>query len=163
VAERDCRSIWLCSVFTAVMVICAAVMMTSSVDPATARFGVVANVGTVLTTPSGNIFCYTSNGEFGPFDFACRVRETAAKRCGSSQQVSVRWRATRRVAARRPVVSCNSAFDPRCCGRGVTLAYGHSLRIPLWNVTCASRFEGLTCVGGGRHGFFLSRESLRSW
>lgn len=124
-----------------------------------------SNVGTVLVTPSGNIACYTANAEFGPFWFACAVRETSAKRCAAGRQVFLRWVSERsRRARERPQVVCDRAFDPTtCCGRGTVLEYGHSLRIPSWNVRCNSRFAGLTCSSTSQHGFFVNRTAIRTW
>jgi hypothetical protein len=41
------------------------------------------------------------------------------------------------------------------------LAYGATLRI--LGFTCVSQPAGLRCVNGARHGFFLSRQSWRTF
>jgi hypothetical protein len=105
-------------------------------------------------TPSGNIGCYADGGYL---------------RCDIGQKS---WQGPPRPA------SCMGAYGdsfimtatgrPRWgCHGDTALRSGHALRYgATWRsgaFTCTSRLNGLTCTNRAGHGFFLSRQSYRTF
>jgi hypothetical protein len=113
-------------------------------------------------TPSGNIGCVFSSGLDGAesptirCDIRSRLRPQPKQPANCPLDYGDSLQVTR---SGRTILVCHgdTAIDPRAR----VLAYGH--RFSRAGLTCVSRFSGLTCTNAAGRGFFLSRESWRSF
>ena len=122
----------------------------------------VASTVVQFRTPSGNIGCAYSSGLTGAeaptvrCDIRSRLRPAPRQphSCpldyGDSIEVS-------RSGAARLVCHGDTAIDPH----SRVLAYGRAFR--RGGLTCLSQSIGLRCTNRAGHGFFLSRESWRTF
>jgi hypothetical protein len=112
-------------------------------------------------TPSGNIGCLYAAGLAGPAALRCDVRSrlqnptpTRPPGCDVDWGDSLSMRRTGRAS-----LTCHgdTVFDPRAR----VLAYG--TRWSRGGLTCTSQTAGLRCTNAAGHGFFLSRESWKTF
>jgi hypothetical protein len=105
-------------------------------------------------TPSGNIGCITFNGslrcDIAQFSWH---RPARPKDCPLDYGDSFTMRGTG-----RPVWTCHG---DTVMHQGHALAYGKTWHHGAFK--CVSRITGLTCSNRSRHGFFLSRQSYRTF
>lgn len=105
-------------------------------------------------TPSGNIGCYADGG-YLRCDIAQKTWRGPPKprSCPLAYGDSLTMQGTG-----RPVWTCHG---DTALGSGRALPYGATWRAGPF--TCTSRFNGLTCRNRAGHGFFLSRQSYRTF
>jgi hypothetical protein len=109
-----------------------------------------------LQLPSRNIGCIFGRS---PRYVRCDVRTGLRPRPPRPAGCDLDWAyGFELTAVSRPKTFC--AGDT-ALGQGPVLAYGATLRI--LGFTCVSQRAGLRCVNGARHGFFLSRQSWRTF
>ena len=118
-------------------------------------------------TPSRNIVCGWTIDDYGVASMECGVKSGLKPppkriRCQAGdpndKRVSLR--------SRGPAVPVLCAGDPgpllpQIERKARVLAYG--TRTGFGGITCTSRATGLTCRNRDRHGFFLSRQSWRTF
>jgi hypothetical protein len=105
-------------------------------------------------TPSGNIGCVAYSGflrcDIGQFSWP---RPARPKSCPLAYGDSFTMR-----GHGRPLWTCHG---DTALHQGHALAYGRTWRHGAF--TCVSRITGLTCSNRSHHGFFLSRQSYRTF
>jgi hypothetical protein len=122
-----------------------------------------------IRSPTGNIRCVflpVTNGEASRL--LCSIAQSsygaALQRGCVAGPAGVDWHGFELAGARKGAIVCSGGilYDP-AAGRPsfATLAYGRTWQHGPF--TCASRLTGMTCVGSGGHGLFLSRTSWRAW
>jgi Family of unknown function (DUF6636) len=118
-------------------------------------------------TPSGNIVCGYGNDPAYGASIECGIESglkppPAPIHCsaGDPTHKRVSLRGTGRAI---PVLCAGDPGPllPEIRARARVLAYGSALRIG--SISCVSETTGLTCSNAGGHGFFLSRDSWRSF
>ena len=113
-----------------------------------------------FATPSGNIICFAAdqNGGFVECDIQSGLNPPPKKGSCDLEQPGLSIAASSTTA----VTSCRSDPTPAGFDHAIPpLAYGDS-----WSgfgIVCASRITGITCTNAGGHGFFLSRESWKTF
>jgi hypothetical protein len=114
-------------------------------------------------TPSGNIVCsYTRTLVGCAIKSGLKPAPPAAPGCSPSNQVFLRT--TGRAQTGASTCPGGSVIPGPVAGESVALvlAYGKTWR-GSDGLRCASAFTGLTCRNKSGHGFFLSRETWRSF
>jgi hypothetical protein len=119
-----------------------------------------------MRTPTGNISCFvtplphaTLHCSLKQADYAHRLQTV---NCGPP--ISVDWAGFELPAGTKGRVSCSGGvlYDPATQKpHYVTVPYGH-----VWHAgpfDCHSQFDGLGCSNHRGHGFFISRQTWRTW
>jgi hypothetical protein len=113
-------------------------------------------------TPSHNIGCvYVHPGTAGQRRYLrCNINSGLQPRPPKPKGCTLDWGGGLEMGARtKPLVSCagDTVYNPKAR----VLAYGH--RWSRDGFSCTSAAAGLTCRNPAGHGFFLSRQSWRTF
>ena len=119
-----------------------------------------------MRTPTGNISCFvtpapnaTLHCQLKQADYAHRLQNV---NCGPP--ISVDWAGFELPAGTKGRVACSGGvlYDPATQKpHYVTVPYGR-----VWHAgpfDCHSQFDGLGCSNHRGHGFFISRQTWRTW
>ena len=112
-------------------------------------------------TPSRNIYCdgWSLGRSLTDNTVMCAVMSTRIKVTYQCPDVGIGCPNVFTLNAQGRVDIARSSYQ---IGASRVLAYGQTLT--LGHLRCVSRFSGLTCSSlASGHGFFLSRENLRTW
>ena len=109
-----------------------------------------------ISTPSGNIKCFTLAGALHCDIAAATYRPQLQQKCQA--RAGLDWHGFEVSASERGTLSCSGGALATVRTR--PLPYGRSRRSGA--ITCTSRVTGLTCTAG-THGIFISRASWRGW
>ena len=112
-------------------------------------------------TPSGNIYCdgWSLRASLTDNTVMCAVMSTRVKVTYQCPDVGIGCPDVFTLSALGRVNVDRASYQ---IGASRILKYGQTLT--LGHLRCVSRSAGLTCSSGASgHGFFLSRESLRTW
>ena len=127
-------------------------------------------------SPSGNIKCLfipsaplDSGSGRTPATILCTIAhadyaKTLQTRCLGPNGGGVDWHGFLLPAARKGSVSCSGGilYNPTTQRPTYsTLAYGKTWRQKMFG--CTSRLDGVNCSNPHGHGFFISRQTWRTW
>jgi len=119
-----------------------------------------------LRTPSGNISCFVTPGP--PATLRCSLKQAdyahfmQTVRCGPP--IGLDWAGFSLYPHRKGQVTCSGGilYDPSTQKpRYVTVPYGHTWHAGPFD--CHSQVDGLNCSSHTGHGFFISRQTWRTW
>jgi len=109
--------------------------------------------GITFTTPSHNIECiYIPNGGTKVYK---PPHNEAQLSCDRAEPAYLRFQ----MGLRGPATEIKNVGDQSCCSDVNNLPYGRSWHKPPF--TCESTAMGLTCERDDKHGFFISRTSVK--
>lgn len=104
-------------------------------------------------TPSGNITCLISLGEYA--EARCDMKHLTPSFTTAPTDCALAWGKSFSIAADDSIGQIPCVGDAVIAPAGVALGDGET--ISLWMFTCTSQKSGITCTNGSGHGFALSK------
>jgi hypothetical protein len=119
-----------------------------------------------MRTPTGNISCFVTPAPHATLHCSLKQANYALRlqtvNCGPP--ISVDWAGFELPAGTKGRVACSGGvlYDPSTQKpHYVTVPYGHTWHAGPFD--CHSQFDGLNCSSHNGHGFFISRQTWRTW
>jgi hypothetical protein len=119
-----------------------------------------------MKTPTGNISCFVTPAPYATLHCSLKQADYAhymqTVKCGPP--IGLDWAGFGLGAFRKARVECSGGilYNPSTQKpHYVIVPYGHTWRAGPFG--CHSQFDGLNCSSHTGHGFFISRQTWRTW